>query len=179
MPRLPSLLSPSTAIIIIAVWMVIVAILMGCSGLAAGSFFSFGPNETVVFFGNPINTISRYFMVVIYLIINQTVQTYGLETISPWMITVVQNRSNPARIENPARTQLIIAVWYVYLWSGRIFGIQVMLSQIDFLLIVLAVDVTATAIVTNKYIKEKNKNRIDNTDESVLIMPSDSVFGAV
>jgi hypothetical protein len=150
------LLSPFVAVGVIAGWLAVIALLMASFGFVESPFFSFGPGATVVFFGNKIDTWGRWCGVTFYTVVNQIIQTYGLETISPWMITVVQNRNHQAKIEHPKRTQVAIAIWYVYLWSGRIIGIQLALSQVDFAIFILVVDVVTTAVINHGYIREKN-----------------------
>lgn len=160
------LLSPFVAVGVITGWLAVIVVLMASFGFVESPFFSFGPGPNVVFFGNKIDTWGRWCGVAFYTVVNQVIQTYGLETISPWMITIVQNRSNHDVIEHPKRTQVAIAIWYVYLWSGRIIGIQLALSQVDFAIFILVVDVVTTAIINTGYIREKN-NRLpllDNTE---------------
>jgi len=154
------MLNPEKAIYIIAIWMVVVFITMFGVGFVNSDFFHFGPSTNVKFFANTIDTWGKWTAVVCYTVINQCIQTYGLETITPWMINDIQNKNNNILKNSPMAIQIIIATWYVYLWSGRIFGIQILTSQIDFLLVVLASDLFATFVTTRWYIKRKKETTI-------------------
>ena len=162
-----NILNPQIAIVVIAIWMTIVCILMSVIGFVDSPFFHFGPSSNVHFFNNTIDTWKKWGFVVIYTVINQFIQTYGLETITPWMINEVQNKRTRTLHQSPTMIQCIIQIWYIYMWSGRIFGIQIMLTQIDFLLVVLISDLIATFITTRMYITSR---RADSE-------PLDEAFG--
>lgn len=151
------LLDPRFVISIIVLWLVIVCILMSLAGFVDNGFVRFGPSSRVKFFRTPIDTWGRWFAVVGYTLINQLIQTYGLETITPWMLNSVQNKKDLDLAFSPAVTQIVIQIWYIYLWTGRIFGIQIMLSQIDFLVVVLFSDLVMTFITTGMYIRHKKR----------------------
>lgn len=154
------MLNPSRAISVISVWMIIVTCMMFAFGFTNSDFFKFGPNSSVKFFQTTIDTWGKWLCVVIYTIINQIIQTYGLETITPWMLNEVQNKRVHTLQESPARTQIVIQIWYIYMWSGRIFGIQIMLTQIDFLFVVLLSDLIATFATTQLYIRQKHRKKL-------------------
>lgn len=132
------------------------------AGFTDSPFFNFGPSSNVKFFGTTIDTYSKYFAVIIYTLVNQAVTTAGLETVTPWMINDIQNIHKKTITRSPAKIQFMIFVWYVYLWSGRIFGIQIMLSQIDFLFVVLLSDTVTTALITHMYVRAKNQHLDDD-----------------
>lgn len=150
-----NILNPKCAIVLIGVWMFVVFISMIGVGFVNSEFFHFGPSPNVRFFSNTIDTWGKWCAVVVYTVINQLIQTYGLETITPWMINNIQNVHITVLKDSPAAVQGIVGVWYIYLWSGRIFGIQILTSQIDFLFVVLFADLFATFVTTRWYIKRK------------------------
>lgn len=137
--------------VVITLWGYAVVILMLSFGFTRSAFFRFGPGETIHFFGNPVNTWARYCGLCFYVIVQQLVQTYGLETITPYMINQVQNRRVKTLEERQSTVLSIILLWYTYLWIGRIISIQILLSQFDLLVLVLAVDLLTTFVVTRFY----------------------------
>ena len=154
------LLDPRVAIAIISTWLIIVVILMFSCGFITGTFFRFGPGPNVKFFGVVVDDWGKYMGIVLYTVFNQIVQTYGLETITPWMLNVIQNRKVEELAVSPVTVQMVIQLWYLFLWSGRIVGIQILLAQFDFLLIILVSDLATTFVTTRWYLMEKIKSII-------------------
>lgn len=137
-------------------WVVAVGLAIVFLGISTSEFFKFGPSSSVTFFKITIDTWTKWSYVCAYTVINQLVQTYGLETITPWMLNDVQNRDKIEQRFSHGITQGIIQLWYVYLWIDEVIGIQILLMQFDFLLVVLLSDLTATFITMELYIREKN-----------------------
>lgn len=149
------LLSAKIASNVVFVWLAITFIMLLSFGFASSEFVNFGPNDKLLFLGIKINTWGKWAGVCIYTFINQIVTTYGLETISPWMINNVQNREYRVLSLGKAQTLFYINIWYTYMWMSRIFGIQVFLSQLDIMCLVLITDLLCTNYVTKKYLDEK------------------------
>lgn len=153
--------------IVISVWSVIIVALMLSLGFFDGPFFHLGPSKNALFFGKPIDNWSKYCGIVVYIIIQQVISTYGLETISPWMINQVQNRNVKQMRESHTEIMSIMMCWYTYMWISRVVSIQLLLSQIDFLAIVLLVDLGTTFFVTrNYYLKSKITGVASTTTEN-------------
>lgn len=158
-------LDPRTPTVIILLWMIIVTIVTIAIGFTDSVFFSWGPNNNISFFKTPIDTWGKYVAIIIYTVINQAIQTYGLETISPWMINVVENRKETRLPFGENQSLFVIVVWYTYLWSGRIIGIQLMLTQFDLLLVILASDLITTVTITKWYMKDKSARRRESSED--------------
>lgn len=156
------LLDVRVVIAILTIWNVLVALSMVILGFTDSTFFSFGPNDNVMFFRMHVDTWGKWFFVVTYTVINQMLQSYGLETITPWMMTKVQNANVSTKDldVSPQTTYYILIAWTFYLWLGRVFGIQLLSSQIDFLIVVLMSDIVAIVVTTRLYLVEKNKKSI-------------------
>jgi hypothetical protein len=140
-----------TGAVIVTLWSAVIVVLGGVLGLFDSPFFHFGPSESAVFFAQPINTWPRWCGIVVYTLVQQLVSTYALETISPWMMNQVQNRRVRTLRESEPMTLSIVSFWYLYMWISRVVSIQILLSQIDFLLLVLGVDLLTTFLVTKFY----------------------------
>lgn len=156
------ILSAKIASNIVFLWMIITFILLLSLGFTSSEFVNFGPSDKLSFLGIKINTWWKWLGVCIYTFVNQIVTTYGLETISPWMINIVQNREHKTISTGKPQTLFYINIWYTYMWMSRIFGIQVFLSQLDLMCLVLFTDLLCTNYVTKKYLDEK----IEVSDQS-------------
>jgi hypothetical protein len=120
-------------------------------GFFEGPFFNFGPSTETIFFGKAIDTWGKWSAIVGYTIVQQLVTTYALETISPWMMNQLQNRRVFTLRESQPTALAIVLLWYTYMWISRVVSIQILLSQIDFLIVVLFVDLLTTFVVTKFY----------------------------
>lgn len=147
----PLLFDVRVAAVVVTLWSLVVVALGVALGFFASPFFRFGPSETAVFFSRPIDTWPRWCGIVVYVLVQQLVSTYSLETISPWMMNQLQNRRVRTLREREATSLTIVSVWYLYMWLSRVVSIQILLLQIDFLLLVLVVDLTTTFVVTKCY----------------------------
>lgn len=154
------------AAVVVFLWTIAAFILVASFGFENSKFFRFGPGDTVHFFGNPVDTYAKYCGIIFYVTVQQLVQTYGLNTITPWLLNEVQNL-NVNRLEQSDSIVLTVTTaWYCYLWFSRIISIQILLSQIDFLLLILVVELLMTGITTKMYFLEKKKQeRIALLDE--------------
>lgn len=168
---MPSFLGPREAAATITIWMAAIAILMFVGGFISSDFFRFGPSSNVLFFKTPIDTWAKWAAIATYVAVNQLLTTYGLETITPWMMNTVENRASMDVGMPDWQAQLVVQLWYIYMWVGRVVGIQILLMQIDFLLVVLAADLATTFLVNRSYLKEKK-----NSYRSRYIIDSDSDF---
>ncbi len=148
-------LSAKIASNVVFVWMITTLVILFSLGFISSEFVNFGPNDRLLFLGIKIDTWGKWLCVCIYTFINQIVTTYGLETISPWMINNVQNREQKIITIGKTQTLFYINIWYTYMWMSRIFGIQVFLSQLDIMCLVLITDLLCTNYVTKKYLDEK------------------------
>ena len=103
----------TTVISVLAVWMVIITLMPIILGFTESTFFSFGPNTTVAFFGMRVDTWPRWVFIIVYIVINQILQTYGLETITPWTVSYThldvykrQGLSRPQYVQQCNPTQV-------------------------------------------------------------------------
>lgn len=141
---------------IVVVWSVAVLILLASLGFFSTSFFHFGPSPEVTVFQQPIDSWARWSAIASYIVVNQCVSTYGLESITPWMLNQLQNRQVRRLAESRRASLAVVGCWYFYLWLGRVVSIQLLLSQIDFLLLILVVDVGLTLLISDQlYLAEK------------------------
>lgn len=153
-----TILGPREAIGVVSLWMLVVAGLMVLSGFIDSTFFRFGPSPNIYFFKIAIDSWFKWSVLSGYVICNQIFTSYGLQTITPWEFNMVQNRQ-VARVGMPDWQALsVMEIWYVYMWLGRVVGIQILLTQIDFLLMILSVDLITTFVVNKRYLNEKHRH---------------------
>ncbi len=148
-------------------------------GFFEGPFFNFGPSKDTVFFGKAIDTWGKWSAIVGYTIVQQLVTTYALETISPWMMNQLQNRRVFTLRESQPTALAIVLLWYMYMWISRVVSIQILLSQIDFLIVVLFVDLLTTFVVTKFYYLDFKRTGVAETLFSGSLLQADRTVNAV
>lgn len=121
------------------------------------NIFVFGPSESLQIFNIHINTWLKWSMVATYIVINQCIETYGLNTISPWLINDIQNRNVMTIKYSKLTTQLILLFWNIYLWLSYLVSLRLYFTQFDFLLLLLIMDCSMSLITTHHYIKVKKR----------------------
>ena len=152
---MPSLFDERVVITIVIVWSLGVS--GAIFGLATETIFRFGPSPSLTIFDIVIDTWSRWAFICFYIIINQCIETYGLNTISPWLINDIQNR-NLTTIKFPKVTiQIIILCWNVYLWLSYLVALRLYFTQFDFLVLLLIMDVVTSVFTTAHYLRPKRR----------------------
>ena len=145
---MPSLFDERVAITIICAWSCCVLIFL--CGYDPRSIFVFGPNPSLIIFGIPINDWSKWSAVIIYIIVNQCIETYGLNTISPWLINDIQNKHTSTIGHSKFTTQTIILFWNLYLRLSWLISMRLVFTQFDFIL-TMTVMTCLTSVGTTWY----------------------------
>lgn len=156
MSLISKLIKPQTSIIIITIWMAIIASIFIIFGVFDSDFFIFGPSAKTKFFERQIDTWAKWFVMITFTFVNQIIASYGLETISPWIINQVQNEKVNSIETSYVATQSIIFIYYTFLWMSRIIGIWMSLSQFSFLVVILIADLSTNFGVIHGYLRAKD-----------------------
>lgn len=120
------------------------------------SYFSFGPNELLSVGGIKIDTILKYIILIIFIIIFNMFKSYRQTNIYPWVMNSVYDHKNKY-IYNYNYWETIYIVNANYLFDNiyGIFGIMLQLSQIDIALIYIFANEIMSIFVTTKYLNDK------------------------
>ena len=141
------------AITVICVWSCCVLIcLIGYNPL---SIFTFGPSSTLIIFGIQIDTWLRWSTVMTYIIINQCIETYGLNTISPWLINDIQNKHVTTIGHSKLTVQTINLFWNLYLRLSWLIAMRLVFTQFDFILMITIMTCLTSICTTAHYLKTK------------------------
>eukprot|EP01108_Squamamoeba_japonica_P004507 TRINITY_DN3546_c0_g3_i5.p2 TRINITY_DN3546_c0_g3~~TRINITY_DN3546_c0_g3_i5.p2 ORF type:complete len:130 (-),score=37.30 TRINITY_DN3546_c0_g3_i5:63-452(-) len=84
------------------------------------------------------------------------------------MLNQLQNRRVHTLRETQPVALTIVTLWYIFMWIGRVVSIQILLSQIDFLVVVLFVDVCTTLAVTKFYYLRQKHTGVPDSHASLL-----------
>lgn len=150
---MPNLFDERVVISIILTWSLIISVAI--IGIVGIDILTYGPSSKLFIFDIPIDTWSKWSVIVVYIIINQCIETYGLNTISPWLINDIQNKNIYTRKYSKTTIQFINIFWTLYLWLSYVISLRLYFTQFDFLCLLLIMDCLTGILTTHKYLKYK------------------------
>lgn len=145
-----------------AIWMtlVMVGVTLVCTSDSntPNKFFRAGPHSDMIVLNVPINTSTKYLLIVIYCVVNSAMRSIKISVLQSWLINDVQN-DKPISPTLIWQTYEVSVINCLYAWFDWFISINLLLSQIDIMMIEVASD-TFTTILTNKiYIANKKQER--------------------
>jgi len=120
-------------------------------------FYRWGPNDTLMVFGCPIDTWPRYLCIVAYSFVNTGCRTLQHNVVHPFLLLNVQDNT----LEGMERKRRIrkwdayeLSLFFaVYGWFDWFIYIHLLLVQIDMVVIEALTDVVVTAALTWWYMQ--------------------------
>ena len=135
---------------IIATWSLCIG-----TGLITNSSFTAGPGPKFIILGIAIDTMQKYGMLCLYVVLNIIIRNMNFNIISPWLIQNVQN-INPIQMSQSQIYQIAMC-FTLYGWVDSIIYINVILSQFDIVLLEIITDIVINTYITHKHILSKTK----------------------
>jgi len=134
------------------------------AGNTSTKFFTFGPHENLVILDVKINTLPRYFIIIIYTIISTIARTVLQEVISPWLIQTVQNEKPKDSYAQKYAQQVAIGE-VIYRWFDWFMYMNILLAQVDMMIVELAGNLVVVVYTTRMYMKPRGVDEIELTGE--------------
>lgn len=139
-------------------WTVCIAVvILGFNAETEDDFYRWGPNDTLVVFGCPIDTWQRYCCIVAYSFINTGCRTLQHNVVQPFITLNVQDntvegmeRKRRIRHSDAYEMSLFLAV---YGWFDWFIYMNLLLVQIDMVVVEASTDVVVTACITWWYMR--------------------------
>lgn len=148
----------------ISTWMIIVtvtlSVLVAKDKSGDKKFYRLGPHDDFILMGFTINTGLKYFVVVMYSMFNTVVRTIQHEVLSPWLVNNVQDLEREQSLSVRKYAYEVTTVNTLYQWVDWLLYMNILLSQIDMVLVEVAMNLVATNITTYMYIKHNNHSKI-------------------
>ena len=136
------------------VLIIITMLLTTCISLDTDSiFFRFGPNDNLEILGMPINTKTRYAMVISYSVFNTIIRNLNHNIIMPWILLTVQNKEINRSSINKSHAYEISICSTLYTWFDYLIYINLLLAQFDLFMVETLTDMIGTTILTNWYLQ--------------------------
>ena len=143
------------AVCILMVWLVIVVVLFKDIGLLDTKFMTLGPSSTTVFMGVTLDTWYKWNMVAAFTFINTSVNDFMSDAISPWILNTITDHKTKYLPYSKTTCLCITQMWSVYCNIMGVFGLFLAMTQVDFVLIRMAADLTVNMYTNVKFMRNK------------------------
>lgn len=147
------------AISILCVWMVFIVCMLQTIDLLHSEFFTFGPSSHTVFMTVTIDTWHKWGMLVGATFTTTCVTDFMSDAIVPWLQNTIQDHKTRYLPYSKATCYLISQTWAIYVNIMSIFGVALMMSQIDLLIIRMAADLLVNTFTCFKFMRAKTVDR--------------------
>lgn len=119
--------------------------------------FSIGPNEQLYILQIPINTNTKYMIIVTFCFCNSIFRSLHHNFLQPWILHEIQDTDmEKERMVSISICYEISCVSTIYVWFDFFMYMHILLSQIDFFLVEIIADILTTVVIT-KYYLDKHK----------------------
>lgn len=177
------------AVVILMVWLAVVVIVFKDIGLLDTKFMSMGPSDKTVFMGMVLDSWYKWGMVATFTFVNTSINDFMSDAISPWILNTITDHKTRFLPYSKGTCLLISQLWSVYCNVMGVFGLFLAMTQVDFVLIRMAADLTVNIYTNMRFMRnkvmcvERYRRDLDtelsvfNTDTTPMVAPTDrSVF---
>jgi hypothetical protein len=141
--------------VLLILWLCIVITVFEDIGLMNTQFMTIGPSNSTLFMGVVLNTQYKWGLVAGFTFINTAVNDFVSDALSPWILNTITDHKT-RYIPYPKWVCFVVTqIWSIYCNIMSVFSIFLAMSQIDFVLIRMAADLTVNAYTTNKFMRNK------------------------
>lgn len=138
-------------------WLIIVLIIYAFSGATDhhGQFLHVGPSAETVVMGVVIDTWRKWYVLAGLAFLKTAMNEFVAASINPWIINTIQDEKT-STLPYPKFVCLLITQLYtVYSHIMSVFGIALLLSQVDFLLLRILADLIVTTFAMYRFMLHK------------------------
>lgn len=137
-----------SAVLVIAV----ATIPIWCSN---SDFLHFGPSSSVKFASVPIDTWTKWSVVITYSVLSQLAQSIVSATISPWVTNVIRDHKTPYN-GSWCVAQSVITVYNLFSWLVAVLDTFLWItSELQYLAPALVTDLVIGMFTTHTYLRRK------------------------
>jgi hypothetical protein len=154
-------------------WLTAVLICFADLGVLKTDFMSLGPSEHTFVMGMAINSWYRWWWVAFFTFCSTAINDFVGDSIVPWIQNTVQDHKTRYLPYSKFTCWGITQAYSMYSCTMSIFGIFLLLSQLDFMLIRMLADSVVNVYTAYSFMKHKKtnvgkynewKNRFENHD---------------
>lgn len=177
------------AVVILMVWLAIVVVVFKDIGLLDTKFMSMGPSDKTIFMGMVLDSWYKWGMVAAFTFVNTSINDFMSDAISPWILNTITDHKTRFLPYSKGTCLIISQLWSVYCNVMGVFGLFLAMTQVDFVLIRMAADLTVNVYTNLRFMKNKvmcaerykrdleTELTVFDNDTSPMVPPNDrSVF---
>lgn len=143
------------AVVFLMVWLVIVVAVFKDIGLLDTKFMSAGPSDKTVFMGMVLDTWYKWGLVAAFTFVNTSINDFMSDAISPWLLNTITDHKTKYLPYSKLTCLAISQLWSVYCNVMSVFGLFLAMTQVDFVLIRMAADLTVNMYTNMRFMRNK------------------------
>lgn len=148
------------AAFVLFLWMLFVVLILERSmDLTHSDFMNFGPSSHMHFMTAVIDTWERWFLLAGATFCTSCMTVFMGDALDPWLLNTVQDHKTKYLPYSKFTCYLISQTWTLYCNAMSIFGIALVMTQIDLLLVRMLADLIVNTFTTYKFMKHKVTDR--------------------
>ena len=141
---------------VLMLWLVgVVGTLQVSMDIFHSDFISFGPSPHMRFMTVTIDTWEQWGLLAVATFCNTCMSDFMSDAIAPWYVNTIQDHKTKYLPYSKFTCYTITQAWSVYCNVMSIFGVALMMSQIDMLMIRLLADLMVNTFTCFKFMKNK------------------------
>lgn len=163
-------------------WLMVMISIYAFSGVEHNVFLQFGPSEATYVMGFHVDTWPRWYMVSCIAFLNTCFNEFIGGSLDPWIINTIQDEKTTVLPYPKWVCMLIVQTLSIYGHIMSLFGIALLLSQIDFLVIRTVADIIVTTFAMYRFMAHKtvdsgytrvSENKYELSDNKIVISGSE------
>ena len=143
------------AVCLLMGWLCLVVVVFKDIGLLDSKFMTLGPSASTIFMGVKLDTWYRWNMVAGFTLVNTLINDFMSDALSPWIMNTITDHKTRYIPYSKTVCLLITQCWSVYCNIMGVFGLFLAMTQIDFVLIRMAADLTVNVYTNLKFMRNK------------------------
>ena len=143
------------AVVILMVWLAVVVVVFKDIGLLDTKFMSWGPSDKTVFMGMVLDTWYKWGMVAAFTFVNTSINDFMSDAISPWILNTITDHKTRFLPYSKGTCLVISQLWSVYCNVMSVFGLFLAMTQVDFVMIRMAADLTVNVYTNLRFMRNK------------------------
>lgn len=136
---------------VLILWMIALCLLL--INIQKSDFFNIGPSNDLCFLGMKINTIHKYILFCLFCFMNSLMRKINNVILYPWVTLNVQDEEKIKPQSMHFDAYLTSNISNLFVWIDWIIYMNILLTQIDFILVEMIADFICLNYLTYKYLK--------------------------
>jgi hypothetical protein len=161
--------------VLLSLWMCTSVTIFWYLGAFHVQFMTTGPSDGTIFMGLVINNWPKWWCLATFSFCNTAINEFLGSALGPWFINTVQDHKCVQLPYSKFTCLLISQIFTVYEHVMSVFGIFLMFSQIDFMLLRMSADLLVNQYSMARFMLHKKVRLCTDPDEEDVLISRDFV----